>query len=214
MTKTAVYVGAGIDIQPILLFPEINIFYYIDSQPFSVNGKKAIYENGINLLGRMNFSDKLENTFENILKMKLVFSSYFLQIYKNKHVTVYYCLNTSFPEDYTYVKHIFESPNLYAFIMCGHDPHSIIFQNLNKSIIFIGNDRTCYDDVEYDWVNVEDSSFYWLNHNVNNIQKKITAYYCINKLRSTIKINKTWNEFTNNDNEFYISSSESEDNTN
>jgi hypothetical protein len=157
----------------------------------------------------MDFSEKLDNTFENILRMKLVFSSHFLRIYKNNHVMVYYCVNTSFPEDYICVKHIFESPNLYAFIMCGHDPHSIIFENLKKPIIFIGNDRTCYDDTEYDWENLQDSSFYWLNHNVNNIQEKITAYYCIDKLRSTIEMNKTWNEFTKKSNELYISSLES-----
>lgn len=210
MTKTAIYVGAGIDIQPILLFPEIDIFYYIDSQPFSVHGTRAIYETQVNLLGRIDFTDRLDNTFENVLKMKLTFSSYFLRIYKNEKVQVYYCTNTSFPEDYKYIKHIFDSPNLYAFIMCGYDPHSVMLKHLEKPIIFIGNDRTCYADAEYDWENLQDSSFYWLNHNVNNIQHKITAYYCMDRLRSTVMMNKTWNEFIKKDNELYISDVESE----
>jgi hypothetical protein len=53
----AVYIGAGVDIIPVLLFPQIKEFIYIDSQPFSEFGTLTYQE-----------YDKLQNPENDVLK--------------------------------------------------------------------------------------------------------------------------------------------------
>lgn len=130
----AVYVGAGCDIIPVILFPEIREFIFIDSQP------KTECRNG--LCYDANFVPRLEKLFAANNFMTITKSANYVE-FGGDSQTVKYYLNTQFPEGLNaeIKKQLGECTNL---IVCGHDPHKVILDLMPRLKTIICNTHTCY----------------------------------------------------------------------
>jgi hypothetical protein len=156
--QQAVYIGAGLDIIPVLVLRDLKKFIYVDSRPFSEFGTqvytkeyeshKAILETRElheknNLFGRPTF---LED-FKQLMKQNnfiLQFESKYCIIYKNEYDQIIkYHLSCAFPEFLTdEIKNdIFESDTL---ILCGHFPNILLLSMIKDLKCIIGDTHTCY----------------------------------------------------------------------
>jgi hypothetical protein len=160
----AVYIGAGCDIIPVLVFRDIKKFIYIDSKPFSEHGisvytkdyvsldttieTREIYEEN-NLFGRSNFISDFEQIMNQnnfILELK---TKYCL-IYKNKYDQIIkYHISCSFPEFLT-EEIINDIKECNTLILCGHIPNKKILSMMKYPKTIIGNCHTVYSYIESD----------------------------------------------------------------
>jgi hypothetical protein len=62
-SSTYLYIGAGIDTQPLLHFPLAQVFICIDSQPFSEYGRGSVFDDE---LYRYDFIETLINAYAQI----------------------------------------------------------------------------------------------------------------------------------------------------
>jgi hypothetical protein len=156
--QQAVYVGAGHDIIPVLVFRDIKKFIYIDSQPFSEHGThvytkdyksyfalletRILHEND-NLFGRPKFIEE----FQHLMKQNnfiLQSESKYCIIYKNDYDQVIkYHLSCSYPEFLTNeIKSDIRECN--TLILCGYFPHKNILSMMKDPKNVIGNCHTVY----------------------------------------------------------------------
>jgi hypothetical protein len=176
--EQAVYIGAGLDIIPILMLTNINTFIYIDSKPFSLYGTKIKTKDGLVKsisLGEMtqytdnlytdkkfisNFDQLMEQTNFNLVKET---RSYIL--YENdKNQKVKYYMNVAFPEFLTLEINA-DITKCNTIITGGFDPDKVILQYMKKPIYVIGNTQTNYLRDTPD-----NSLFRYLRENPNDIK--------------------------------------------
>ena len=132
----AVYIGAGSDTLPIVLFRDITVFYYIDCMPNTYCGRPATQSK----------SDRLMKDLErNMSKigMGLVSVDSDVRTYTNGAQTVVYFTNCSFPKDMSVVLPLIRDYD--ALIVCGYCPRRDVLNATTKPIRFIGTHTTCYD---------------------------------------------------------------------
>jgi hypothetical protein len=161
---SAVYIGAGHDIIPVLVMKHIKNFIYIDSQPFSEHGTHVYLDNDSsyyatietrikneedNLLGRPKFKEQ----FEKLMKQNnftLESTTKYCWIYKNTYDQVIkYHVSCSFPEFLTdEIKE--DISNCNTLILCGYFPHKIIASMMPLFRYVICNTHTCYIDSCYE----------------------------------------------------------------
>ena len=191
-TQKAVYIGAGIDIVPVLLFDTIDEYIYIDSQPFSefgthtyivkTNTAKHVSRNErfFNDFSRGNFMENLINVMkQNYFRMVEKNDDFLL--FKNDKKTIKYYYSCAFPEHITEeMKDELKDCNV--LILIGHDPHKNILKYIKLPTTIIASNNTSYrpdlTDVKYDR-----STFRILNENKNLINegylvKMIKDYDC------------------------------------
>lgn len=140
----AIYIGAGNDLTPVNLFPNIKKFYYIDSQPFSHSGKQVyLREDGINGFSNLNFIHYVEKEF---LKnnFKLTENKGNLKIYNRNDQNIHYFYNTSIPEDFEKIQNKID--DFSVVIDIGYHPDVKFLEANNKKLIFIGGFDTYYKD--------------------------------------------------------------------
>ena len=136
----AIYIGAGSDINPVNLFPNIKKFYYIDSQPFSHSGKEVyINEKGENGFSNPNFIPYIEKIFFKN-NFKLIENKYNLKIYNRNDQNIHYFYNTSIPEDYEKIKNKID--DFSVVIDVGYHPDIKFLEANNKKLTFIGGFNT------------------------------------------------------------------------
>ena len=144
----AIYIGAGNDIRPVNLFPNIKKFYYIDSQPYSHSGKdEYIREDGINGFSNPNFISYVEKVFFKN-NFKLTEDKGNLKIYNCKDQNIYYYYNTSIPEDLEKIKNEIKDYNV--VIDVGYHPDVKFLEINNNELTFIGGFDTYYNDERLD----------------------------------------------------------------
>ena len=140
----AIYIGAGCDIRPVNMFPNIKKFYYIDSQPFSHSGKQVyIRENGINGFSNPNFIPEVEDIFFKN-NFKLTDTKGNLKIYNRGYQNIHYFYNTSIPEDFEKIKNKIDDYSVVIDI--GYHPNIKFLEANNKKLTFIGGFDTYYED--------------------------------------------------------------------
>ncbi len=137
--ENAVYVGAGMDIRPILMFKNIKKFIYIDSRPKSEYGligynqkdyySKNFLVNIFRIFAHHKFT--LYSMLDNCLE------------YKKGDQTVKYYINTSFPEMLN-DELIDEISCAKYLILIGHDPHNKILEYVLKPLTLIIDNKTCF----------------------------------------------------------------------
>jgi hypothetical protein len=158
--EQAVYIGAGCNINPILIMKDIKKFIYIDSSPFSMHGTnvythnnnesfnatletRELYENN-NMLGYSNFKDEFD------IRMKqnnfvLVSETKYCWIYTNNDQLVKYHVSCAFPEfavsNPEIIRDISESNIL---IVCGHNPNKLILKMMKEIKYVICDCKTGY----------------------------------------------------------------------
>ncbi len=156
--KKAVYVGAGIDIVPVIVFTNITDFVYIDSKPFSefgslsythTSGRETLEKSkrSDNLFSRPSFLTDLvsvmkQNNFSTVDHLENEHMRF-----SNGNQTVTYYYSCAFPE-YVEEPLIRDLCNCDTLILCGHDPHIDIFNYIKKQPVIIGTSHTSYEDDE------------------------------------------------------------------
>jgi len=161
MTK-ALYIGAGTDILPVIVNPDIKNFIYIDSQPKSQYGDLGF---GEKLFFCKNFLDNLNNIMRNN-NFKLIENSenYLKYFNETTKQTINYYINTVISDKITKtLKNIIETCNI--LICIGHDPHKEILNYIKKPFIFIGSVHTCYKIEQNNIDKQENSTFIELYNN-------------------------------------------------
>ena len=128
----ALYVGAGLDVQPIIKNKNIKIFHYIDGQPNSEFGiDEYILEKGKNAFSRPNFISNLDKQMnKHNIKLININNNNNIRTYSNGFQTIYYYTNTSIPEHFNKISKYIQ--NIDTLIIIGYDPSSIILNNINK----------------------------------------------------------------------------------
>jgi hypothetical protein len=179
-SQKAIYIGAGIDIVPVLLFDTIDQYIYIDSQPFSEFGTQTYIiktntakhvsrnERFFNDFSRGNFMENLINVMkQNYFRMVEKNDDFLL--FKNDKKTIKYYYSCAFPEHITEeMKDELKDCNV--LILIGHDPHKNILKYIKLPTTIIASNNTSYrpdlTDVKYDR-----STFRILNEDKNLINK-------------------------------------------
>jgi len=189
MTK-AVYVGAGLDILPVLLNEDIKEFIYIDSQPKSEFGMLGFLEKRF---FRKNFLEQLNTVMHNNnFKQKISETNYLKYFNEDTKQNINYYINTPFPDKLNdkIIEHIRDSNVL---ICIGHDPDKQILEYMKQPFTFIGSTHTCYQHKKDNYETPEKSSFLELHNNnykVNRydliVDKKYYEYWKHDKINNKI----------------------------
>lgn len=149
MDKT-VYIGAGHDIIPVIIFPEIKEFIYIDSEP------KTEYRGGV--CYNRSFVPRLVKLFEANNFVCRSKSENYIEFTGDGGRSVKYYINTIFPDNVSndIKKELACATNL---IVCGYDPHKNILNLMPALQTIICNTHTCYslDRSEYNDKEMQES---------------------------------------------------------
>ena len=123
---TAVYVGAGIDVLPLLLFRNIRLFIYIDSGNNDYEFRKTI--------GNVGYVKQHSKVGENPREY----------LHNSRGTKVLYFMNNSFPDSLDpYAYDCIKQASI--LICCGYNPDSSILDLMKEGPkIFIGNNKTKY----------------------------------------------------------------------
>jgi len=151
MSDTAVYVGAGTDIKPLLIFKNIGTFIYIDSQPLTEFGNAALFSG----CARPKFPLQIYQILTKHGFIKTNQKTQNLHEYYNPKTgrTVKYYMNCCFPKDLSQdLLNTIKLAN--TLICCGHTPTAGVITMMKPGPkTFIGDNKTCYhtepDDEEY-----------------------------------------------------------------
>lgn len=180
------YIGAGLDLVPVIYFEDIKEFIYIDSQPFSEFGTLT-YDEVTEISKDVGKEDRFVNGFSRLLFIdnlcKIMKQIHFnlqeetdkYMLFQNSNQTVRYYYSCAFPEyiDDEIIDDIHDCDTIY---MAGYSPHKDVFKYLSNPIYFIGNQHTVYNDEEDDdWMN---SSFNYIHDNPTVFKK----YYILKDL--------------------------------
>lgn len=139
---TAVYIGAGIDVLPLLLFRNIRTFIYIDSQPLTEFGSSELRE----CFSRPNFLTNFTQTMKKIGYNKVYKRAENLHeyVHHTRMTEVLYFMNNRFPHalDTLALNYIKTASIL---IGCGYNPHKSIIDMMKPGPkVFVGNNHTVY----------------------------------------------------------------------
>ena len=180
LLMSAFYPGAGTDLTPPILFPEIKTWYYLDSQPRSEYGAYPI-------LSRPTFINTLDQTMSQChFELSHVKGDLRTYYSPSTQQTIYYETNTNFPEDWNPTRH-----KAGALVLCGYDIHSNDTRDVTalfSSYPHIITDNTTCDSV---WKNDirpthtlsqmnyprDDSFSYWITeqNTVEDIRKHVSV---------------------------------------
>ena len=159
----AVYIGAGLDILPIIVCSNIKQFIYIDSLPKSEYG--TFWYNTEQGYDKQ-FLDRLmlimsNNNFRCIKQSKTIYE------FENGDRNLKYFINTAFPDHITgEIAEYIRSCN--TLILSGFCPHKVILEYMPNLHTVIGNTHTVYIQSDADYEDDEQKSnsvFEYLIHN-------------------------------------------------
>lgn len=144
MGDTAVYIGAGTDIVPILKFKNIKTFIYVDSQPLTEFGSIEPYPE----YERSQFPIRFYTLMKKYGFHKIYNEDTLVHIYYNpiSRITLKYFMSVCFPNNLSDLL-LQEISRADTLICCGYLPGETILDLMKPGPkIFIGNDITCYND--------------------------------------------------------------------
>jgi hypothetical protein len=160
--KSLVYIGAGLDIIPIIVLSEINKFIFIDSQPQSPYGTldydtKRFYNSS--------FCNNLIKIMANNSFIPTSHTNKCIE-FKNADRILKYYLSVSFPE-HLYKELVDDISDCDTLMLAGFCPNRIILDIMPKLKTIVGNCHTCYTntDMYEDDISKENSVFQYLIKN-------------------------------------------------
>jgi hypothetical protein len=135
---SAFYPGAGTDLTPPILFPEIKTWHYMDSQPRSEHGDNIFFYRPTFLV---NLDQTMTQCGFELLRVEGTLRTYFSP---STDQTIYYETSTVFPGAWDPVKHAGST-----LILCGYDIESSgpIPPSFFSSYSHILTDNTTGEDV-------------------------------------------------------------------
>jgi hypothetical protein len=143
MPDTAVYVGAGTDIKPLLIFKYISTFIYIDSQPLTEFGNAALFSG----CARPKFPLQIYQILTKHGFIKTTQITPNLHEYYNPKTgrTLKYYMNCCFPKDLPQCL-LNDIKTANTLICCGHSPPAALISMMKSGPkTFIGDNKTCYN---------------------------------------------------------------------
>ena len=186
----ALYIGAGTDILPVLLNPDIKNFIYIDSQPMSEFGMLGFEDK---TFYRKNFLENLSKIMRNNnFKSKENSTNYLRYYNETTNQTINYHINTPFPDKLTdNIKDIIKTCDI--LICNGYDPHKIVLDYIQKPFVFIGSVSTLYSKNTENYEESDKSLFLELYSNSSLVSeyrliqdKKYYEYWKHDKINNKI----------------------------
>jgi len=148
MDDTAVYIGAGMDVKPLLLFRHIRTFIYVDSQPLTEFGSIEPRPGH----ARPRFPIKFYQLMNKLGFIKTYTEANNLHIYVNPKTCtcLKYYMSERFPE-YLSEEATQEISKANILICCGHNPHEKILDLMKPGPkVFIGDNTSYYYASKYD----------------------------------------------------------------
>ena len=156
ITNTNLYVGAGIDTQPLLHFPLAQVFICIDSQPFSEYGRSSVFDDE---LYRYDFIEKLIGAYAQIgfiLSSRKICNNnhnikpeLFVFWNKETHQSIKYYTSTDILYDLN-PDLITDIQQTTALIVSRYFPHKVLLDYIQPPIDFYGYDNTVWDYITDD----------------------------------------------------------------
>jgi len=185
----AIYIGAGSDTRPLKRLDFITTFVHVDSQPYSEFGTRQCnikMAGGYNGYSRPKFVKRLCKNMKSV-GMILVSVDKNIIYYKDiDNRSLRYYINTAVPDHNKFVESEINTSDI--LIMAGHDPHYSILEFVNKKIMFVGFEGTCFSDCgEY-----EEGSLTQSLH-VGNTLEKFSSFTYVSS--DAIEKFNTWGEF-------------------
>lgn len=161
---SAVYIGAGLDIIPIIVLTHIKKFIYIDSLPKSEYGTFCFEdERFYNKKFIENLNKVMKNNNFDLLKQNENYLEFYEKDTKDRKVK--YFINMPFPENLT-DESIEEINNCDTLILSGYCPHKVLIELMPKLNNIIGNTHTVYIHDEYEDEDSKNNSvFEYLKNN-------------------------------------------------
>jgi hypothetical protein len=160
--KGLVYIGAGLDIIPIIVLNQINTFVYIDSQPQSPYGTldydtKRFYNSS--------FCEDLIKIMANNSFIVTHHTNTCIE-FKNADRILKYYISVSFPE-HLYKELVDDIAECDTLMLAGFCPNKVILDNMPKLKTIVGNCHTCYTNTDSyeDDIQKENSVFQYLIKN-------------------------------------------------
>ena len=161
ITNTYLYVGAGIDTQPLLHFPLAQVFICIDSQPFSEYGRGQLFDTE---MYRYDFIEKLIYAYAQIGFVLLSRKIYHKNTNHNIQPELFIFWNNETKQHikyYTSTDIVYDlNPELIvdiqqtnALIVSRYFPHKVLLDYIQQPIEFYG-----YDTTVWDYITVDNSS--------------------------------------------------------
>ena len=197
----ALYIGAGTDILPVIMYPSIKDFYYIESQPTSEFGILGFDDNKFY---RKNFLSNLSNVmYNNNFKIREEKDNYLRYYNPATEQNIHYYINTPITSNLS--NNIISVINSCNILICiGHDPHNSILQHIQKPFMFIGSTHTVYSSNSELYENPSESTFLKL-HSDNSLvseyqlikEKKYYEYWKHDKITNKLISNFDIVKFTN-----------------
>lgn len=153
--QRAIYVGAGLDIMPALLFPQIKEFMFVDSLPFSAHGNIAYNvhadrvtyvardQRAENAYSRRDFLPRLRRIImQNNFELAEDAPDYLLFRGEDSRVLQYFH-SCAFPEHITpAIANKLSGAD--TLIIAGHDPHHDVLGFMSPPFTLIVNNNTVY----------------------------------------------------------------------
>ena len=161
---SAVYIGAGLDIIPIIVLTHIKKFIYNDSLPkseyvtFCFEDERFYNKKFIENLNKV-----MKNNNFDLLKQNENYLEFYEKDTKDRKVK--YFINMPFPENLT-DESIEEINNCDTLILSGYCPHKVLIELMPKLNNIIGNTHTVYIHDEYEDEDSKNNSvFEYLKNN-------------------------------------------------
>ena len=181
MCSAYLYVGAGIDTQPLLHFPLAQVFICIDSQPFSEYGRSSVFDDE---LYRYDFIEQLIGAYAQIgyiLSSRKIYNNknnnhiiqpeLFIFWNKETHQHIKYYTSTDILYDLN-PELIYDIQQTTALIVSRYFPHKILLDYILQPINFYG-----YDNTVWDYITVDNSS----GSELSSIMKMFENPHIVNK---------------------------------
>jgi len=152
--QVAFYPGAGLDVAPFILFPEIADWYCMDSQPWSEFGAKPGYE-------RPHFLARLDQVMGQIGMKKIEQppdTNTDIVVFESEQQRVTYFINSVFPDALVRVP-----PACNVLVACGFSLTDKAPDFLAKWPHIICNNRTHYADWVTEWKPEKISIIEWID---------------------------------------------------
>jgi hypothetical protein len=167
------YIGAGLDIIPIIVIPEVNEFIYIDSRPYTQYGHWRPKDTTISFYEK-SFLPRLNKLMQSNNFTLIKQEEKYLEYVNPSNQVLKYHINTAFPNvgDSIHAD-ISKSEHL---VLCGYDPHKSILQLMPRLKYIWMNQHTVYSASDNDFDSEEEkfnSTFRMLHSNPGSYQYRL-----------------------------------------
>ena len=181
MCSTYLYIGAGIDTQPLLHFSLVKLFICIDSQPFSEYGRGSVFDAE---MYRYHFIEQLINSYAQIgfaITSRKIYNDtnikpelfIFWNKETNQHIKYYTSTDILYDLNPDLIADIQQTT---ALIVSRYFPHKVLFNYIQPLIDFYG-----YDTTVWDYITADNSSGSELSSTMKMFENPHIANKYINK---------------------------------